>query len=741
DTPRRREGCPPLTLLREEGGSLSDVRAGGKDVPGGRARASGVRPREQQARERSLLPVTGRPGCRARSCRGEARWAVAVPALSARPVRPVSARPVWSRPQPGRAARSRCLWETWGTAMSQPTAPPLYDDKNPLYPPPPGGYPQPPHYAGGYPQPGGYPAGPGYAQPGGYPHPGMAMPTMPVRFGDNGFGDDSPFQSVDWDDRKVRHAFIRKVYAIISLQLLVTRAPPYLCPEKEGTLSSLRGCSEGTVGAVFSHSHLSLLSHSKPVRSFVQANVAIYYASYAVFLVTYLVLACCQGPRRRFPWNVILLSIFVSRLGLARGPGDAPMAPQLTRARGDRKTRGQVGSPLSPPLSPTDAGHGADDRHDCQVCPGDPVVVESGDPSFPPQCSQLNWEAARSQGMLQSLGLKDLGVPVLSRGCGRGCPTPLWQEDTEVMYNTKAVLIAMLITAIVAIVVTIFCFQTKARRGMHPALPSVGSWSVGTPWALLAILRASHRAHGDQHHHCHRPLLQICEWGGQRGCEVPLVFLVGLVQAGGLGSPFAGKQGVVPALEGSLPAGRDCVGIGSSCSGCRQDLPCLTCCLPASWLTLLVPWLHMLYAAIGAIAFTLFLAYDTQLVLGNRKNTLSPEEYVYGALTIYTDIIYIFTFLLQILHNHFMVWTGRAGATARPPPPASSGSCPSCVWGCTPPPRGVPGCQAPDRPVVLLAGGSSAQRAECPAGPATPRPWQDTLKVLLPSAVLRGEKL
>lgn len=73
--------------------------------------------------------------------------------------------------------------------MSQPSAPPPYDDKNPLYPPPPGGYPQPPHYAGGYPQPGAYPAGPGYAQPGGYPapgaypHPGMAMPTMPMRFG------------------------------------------------------------------------------------------------------------------------------------------------------------------------------------------------------------------------------------------------------------------------------------------------------------------------------------------------------------------------------------------------------------------------------------------------------------------------------------------------------------------------------------------------------------------------------
>ncbi|NXE60884.1 LFG3 protein, partial [Calcarius ornatus] len=309
--------------------------------------------------------------------------------------------------------------------MSHPSAPPLYDDKNPLYPPPPGGYPQPPHYGGGYPQPGGYPAGPGYPQPGGYPaaggypHPGVAMPSMPMRFGlsptgDNGLGDGSAFQSVDWDDRKVRHAFIRKVYAIISLQLLVT------------------------VGII------SVFTFVHPVRSFVQRNAAIYYASYAVFLVTYLVLACCQGPRRRFPWNIILLSIFTLAMGLMTG------------------------------------------------------TIAS-------------------------------------------------------MYNTKAVLIAMLITAIVAIVVTIFCFQTKARRGMPPALLSMG---------------------------------QV--WGAAR--LTPL------------------------------------------------------CSLPVQ-----VPWLHMLYAAIGAIAFTLFLAYDTQLVLGNRKNTLSPEEYVYGALTIYTDIIYIFTFILQIV--------------------------------------------------------------------------------------------
>ncbi|PIO28390.1 hypothetical protein AB205_0173200, partial [Aquarana catesbeiana] len=62
-----------------------------------------------------------------------------------------------------------------------------------------------------------------------------------------------------------------------------------------------------------------------------------------------------------------------------------------------------------------------------------------------------------------------------------------------------------------------------------------------------------------------------------------------------------------------------------------------------------IKWLHMLYAAIAAIVFTLFLAFDTQLVIGNRKHSISPEEYVYGAMKIYTDIVYIFINLLQLV--------------------------------------------------------------------------------------------
>ncbi|XP_065417448.1 protein lifeguard 3 [Chrysemys picta bellii] len=325
--------------------------------------------------------------------------------------------------------------------MSYPNAPPPYEDKNPLYPPQPGGhpqpgsypggypqpapypggYPQPAPYPGGYPQPGGYPGG--YPQPGGYPHPGVPVPpmsTLPVNLGDSygsgGSGEEDGLRTSTMDDRKVRHTFIRKVYTIISVQLLVT------------------------VGII------AVFTFVSPVRNFVRRNVAVYYCSYAVFLVTYLVLACCQGPRRRFPWNFILLSIFTLAMAFMTG------------------------------------------------------TIAS-------------------------------------------------------MYSTRAVLITMVITAIVAIIVTVFCFQTK-----------VDFTSCTGLFCVLGIV----------------------------------VMVTGIITAIVLSFKY-------------------------------------------------IAWLHMLYAAIGAIVFTLFLAYNTQLVLGNRKNAISPEEYVYGALEIYMNIVQIFIFLLQIV--------------------------------------------------------------------------------------------
>lgn len=59
--------------------------------------------------------------------------------------------------------------------------------------------------------------------------------------------------------------------------------------------------------------------------------------------------------------------------------------------------------------------------------------------------------------------------------------------------------------------------------------------------------------------------------------------------------------------------------------------------------------LEIVYASLGALLFTCFLAVDTQLLLGNKQLSLSPEEYVFAALNLYTDIINIFLYILSII--------------------------------------------------------------------------------------------
>ncbi|XP_028262488.1 fas apoptotic inhibitory molecule 2b [Parambassis ranga] len=91
----------------------------------------------------------------------------------------------------------------------------------------------------------------------------------------------------------------------------------------------------------------------------------------------------------------------------------------------------------------------------------------------------------------------------------------------------------------------------------------------------------------------------------------------------------------------------------TSCQGVLFSL-CMVMLLCAITISIVVPfgyvpWLHAIYAVVGAILFTLFLAFDTQLLLGNKRYTISPEEYIFATLSLYLDIIYLFSFLLQIL--------------------------------------------------------------------------------------------
>ncbi|NXX97429.1 LFG2 protein, partial [Centropus bengalensis] len=100
-------------------------------------------------------------------------------------------------------------------------------------------------------------------------HPSWAYvdPSTSPSYGSSGYpGDTEMLTTFSWDDRNVRRVFIRKVYAILMVQLLVTVVI------------------------------VAFFTFCEPVKGYIQTHSAWYWASYAVFFVTYLILACCSGP-------------------------------------------------------------------------------------------------------------------------------------------------------------------------------------------------------------------------------------------------------------------------------------------------------------------------------------------------------------------------------------------------------------------------------------------------------------
>ncbi|XP_072316600.1 protein lifeguard 1 [Eucyclogobius newberryi] len=62
-------------------------------------------------------------------------------------------------------------------------------------------------------------------------------------------------------------------------------------------------------------------------------------------------------------------------------------------------------------------------------------------------------------------------------------------------------------------------------------------------------------------------------------------------------------------------------------------------------------YLHIVYACLGTLVFSLYLVFDTQLIVGGKhtKYEVSPEEYVFAALNLYLDIVSLFLLLLQLI--------------------------------------------------------------------------------------------
>ncbi|CAG4962923.1 unnamed protein product [Colias eurytheme] len=59
---------------------------------------------------------------------------------------------------------------------------------------------------------------------------------------------------------------------------------------------------------------------------------------------------------------------------------------------------------------------------------------------------------------------------------------------------------------------------------------------------------------------------------------------------------------------------------------------------------------RLVYASLGVLLFSMYLVYDTQLMMGGKhKYSISPEEYIFAALNLYLDIVNIFLYILTIL--------------------------------------------------------------------------------------------
>ena len=55
-----------------------------------------------------------------------------------------------------------------------------------------------------------------------------------------------------------------------------------------------------------------------------------------------------------------------------------------------------------------------------------------------------------------------------------------------------------------------------------------------------------------------------------------------------------------------------------------------------------------MYCGLGVVCFTVYLAFDTKLIMGGGRFELSPDDYIEAVVQLYVDIVYIFLYLLQI---------------------------------------------------------------------------------------------
>jgi FtsH-binding integral membrane protein len=61
--------------------------------------------------------------------------------------------------------------------------------------------------------------------------------------------------------------------------------------------------------------------------------------------------------------------------------------------------------------------------------------------------------------------------------------------------------------------------------------------------------------------------------------------------------------------------------------------------------------IYIIYSCLGVIFYSVYLIYDTQLIVGDKSRAIGVDDYIYGALMLYIDIINLFLHILRLLKH------------------------------------------------------------------------------------------
>jgi len=59
--------------------------------------------------------------------------------------------------------------------------------------------------------------------------------------------------------------------------------------------------------------------------------------------------------------------------------------------------------------------------------------------------------------------------------------------------------------------------------------------------------------------------------------------------------------------------------------------------------------MYLVYSGLMALVFMVYLAIDVQMVIGGKKYEISPEDYIFAAIQLFLDVVYIFWMLLSLI--------------------------------------------------------------------------------------------